>query len=368
MHFDIFCRVIDNFGDIGVCWRLARQLADLSSDHHITLWVDDLSRFQRIEPRVLDRPVQQLTPRLKVVHWTNNPALFEPGDVVIEAFNCDPPESFVQAMVKRNSLWINLEYLSAEAWVEDCHALPSLQSNGLRKFFFFPGFTPRTGGLLREPRLLRQHDLWLSQPQLRLALLKQLGVSETHLQGLQNGWRQALLFGYPSAPVNGLIQALKASHTPWLLLVPQGMHPGLVVHTNQHLCIVEIPFVSQDDFDRLLWSSDLNFVRGEDSLVRALWAGKPMVWQIYEQTEDTHLIKLQAWLKLSPYSGTTRRLMMAWNNQAEKQVEDTLATLLDGPTWADWQAQASAWTQQLAKQPSLVQSLEAFCAKNRQTS
>jgi hypothetical protein len=23
LHWDIFCRVIDNFGDIGVCWRLA---------------------------------------------------------------------------------------------------------------------------------------------------------------------------------------------------------------------------------------------------------------------------------------------------------------------------------------------------------
>ena len=27
MHWDMFCRVIDNYGDIGVCWRLAADLA-----------------------------------------------------------------------------------------------------------------------------------------------------------------------------------------------------------------------------------------------------------------------------------------------------------------------------------------------------
>ncbi|MBY0444112.1 MAG: elongation factor P maturation arginine rhamnosyltransferase EarP, partial [Burkholderiales bacterium] len=27
VRWDIFCRVIDNYGDIGVCWRLARQLS-----------------------------------------------------------------------------------------------------------------------------------------------------------------------------------------------------------------------------------------------------------------------------------------------------------------------------------------------------
>ncbi|MEO7887531.1 MAG: elongation factor P maturation arginine rhamnosyltransferase EarP, partial [Polaromonas sp.] len=41
LQWDIFCKVIDNFGDIGVCWRLAADLA--SRGHKVRLWVDDAS-------------------------------------------------------------------------------------------------------------------------------------------------------------------------------------------------------------------------------------------------------------------------------------------------------------------------------------
>lgn len=365
MHFDIFCRVIDNFGDVGVCWRLARQLTDLSPQHRVTLWVDDLARFQRLEPRVTQEPIQALTSRITVIHWTDNTPRREPGDVVIEAFSCDPPASFIRDMVARGSLWINLEYLSAESWVEGCHKLPSLQANGLKKFFFFPGFTPKTGGLLREDGLLQERSRWQQQPAQRDALLTRAGVPESWIQKLYGRARLALLFGYPNAPVTALTGALAASQTPWILMVPEGTQPGLVSKTTGHLKIVEIPFVSQDEFDRLLWSADLNFVRGEDSLVRALWAGRPMIWQIYEQSDDTHLIKLKAWLEKSPYPPEVHQLMMHWNTGDGDQAEKQLHILLDGPKWPAWQSYASQWADQLANQPSLVSNLHLFCTENR---
>ena len=55
----------------------------------------------------------------------------EPGDVVIEAFGCEIPEAFIAAIAQKTNehksrlVWINLEYLSAESYVERCHALPS---------------------------------------------------------------------------------------------------------------------------------------------------------------------------------------------------------------------------------------------------
>ena len=365
MHFDIFCRVIDNFGDIGVCWRLARHLAKRSPQHRVTLWVDDLERFQRIEPAVQMLPVQALTPAITLVHWTPAAPLHEPGDVVIEAFNCDPPPPFVRAMVARKSLWINLEYLSAEPWVEGCHALPSLQSNGLKKFFFFPGFTAKTGGLLREDGLLERRNRWLHQPAQRWALLQRLGVPTSAIESLQNGGRQAVLFGYPGAPANALLQALAESHTHWVLLIPEGLYPDLRSGDNGTLHVARIPFVPQDDFDRVLWSSDLNFVRGEDSVLRALWAGKPLVWQIYEQDENAHLAKLQAWLALSPYPARAQRLMMNWNTKNNLLAQEDLSSLIDGPSWLEWQAAALMWAEQLANQPALASNLDAFCAKNR---
>ena len=40
--WDIFCSVVDNFGDIGVCWRLARRLS-AGLGQQVRLWVDDLA-------------------------------------------------------------------------------------------------------------------------------------------------------------------------------------------------------------------------------------------------------------------------------------------------------------------------------------
>ncbi len=138
---DIFCAVIDNFGDAGVCWRLARQLA---SEHNwrVRLWIDDPA------------PIGLLAPgqdTVEIRQWAGDFVGVEPADVVIEAFACTLPAGYVTAMATqhRPQVWLNLEYLSAEDWVADCHGLPSPQA-GLNKYFFFPGFVPGTGGLLRE--------------------------------------------------------------------------------------------------------------------------------------------------------------------------------------------------------------------------
>ena len=46
--WDIFCKVIDNYGDMGVCWRLAADLA--SRAHRVRLWVDDLAALSWMAP------------------------------------------------------------------------------------------------------------------------------------------------------------------------------------------------------------------------------------------------------------------------------------------------------------------------------
>lgn len=361
--FDIFCRVIDNYGDIGVCWRLARQLAQMGAA--IRLWVDDLQAFSRIEPTVDSRLTLQTTHAVEVLHWGHALDGLPPHEVVIEAFGCELPADFVASMVKADSLCINLEYLSAESWVEGCHALPSLQASGLRKSFFFPGFTKATGGLLRETGLLETRRRWLAEPEKRWNLLESLGMPEPLIQGLKMGWRQVYLFCYPSAPVDALVDALKAQPEPSVIIVPTGVHPSLERESGGSLSVFRTPFVVQDDFDRLLWSSDLNFVRGEDSLVRALWAGKPLVWQIYEQQDDAHLAKLEAWMKLSPYGDPVQALMRGWNTGDAPLTRQALKTALKPAHWALWREQAQSWSAELAGAPGLAQALVAFCAQNR---
>lgn len=372
LSVDIFCRVVDNFGDIGVCWRLARQLADTTARPPIRLWVDDLHSFAKIEPAVAIDAAVQTVRGIELVHWTNTPPVHTPHHVVIEAFACDPPPAFIAGMAQQHSLWINLEYLSAEAWVESCHALPSLQSNGLKKYFFFPGFTPKTGGLLREHDLIARRDHWRSQPERRWQLLRQLGVAPKLIEGLQQGWRQVFLFCYPSAPASALVQTLGRQSTPSVILVPAGILPPIKHHAStgpqsNTAHIVEIPFVDQNTFDQLLWSSDVNFVRGEDSLVRALWAGQPLVWQIYEQDEQAHLDKLTAWLDRSPFEPVIHKLMISWNTANEAAVGSYLEQALQPSAFARWQADAAQWSRELAARRSLIQSLLEFCAENRRT-
>ncbi|MCC2596493.1 elongation factor P maturation arginine rhamnosyltransferase EarP [Pusillimonas sp. MFBS29] len=358
---DIFCRVIDNFGDIGVCWRLARQLARSPDVKAVRLWVDDLHSFARIEPRLDCVAPAAVIEGVTIVHWAPSPPDLAPHDVVVEAFACDPPPGYIQRMIKQKSLWINLEYLSAEPWVESCHALPSLQANGLQKAFFFPGFTAATGGLLREPDLLPERDDWIARPALRGQLLRDIGLPAKHVEALLGNTRQVLLFAYPQAPAAGLLQALADDATPSVVLVPAGVCPDLPRGQHRSVYVHDMPFTDQAGFDRLLWSSDLNCVRGEDSLVRALWAGKPMLWHIYPQDDNAHLIKLDAWLAQSPFQPLTGELMRAWNGPDSLGCTALLSNALAPTHWAEWQAASAAWSRQLAKLPDLASTLIDFC-------
>ncbi len=368
LSFDIFCRVVDNFGDIGVCWRLSRQLAATPGQYPVRLWVDDLRSFARIEPGVDPQAGQQTVKGVAIVHWTDQPPVLAPMDVVIEAFACDPPAEFVKRMVQQNSLWINLEYLSAEEWVESCHALPSLQGSGLRKAFFFPGFTEGTGGLLREPDLLAQRDRWLADSTQREELLRRVGLPQAQMDILRQGARQVLLFGYPDAPAQTLLEALQRQDQDAVILVPAGVCPALGRGQHGAVHVHEMPFIDQNGFDRLLWSSDLNCVRGEDSLVRALWAGKPLIWQIYPQNGDAHMIKLEAWLARSPFGPEIRRLMTSWNSGNAADCLRLLDQALQPPDWADWQAASASWTAELAGRKDLARSLSDFCARQQRKS
>lgn len=367
LSFDIFCRVVDNFGDIGVCWRLARQLAALPARPPVRLWVDDLAVFARIEPQLSKHAASQSIHDIEIVHWTEPAPALEPHAVVIEAFACDPPAAFVERMRHTDSLWINLEYLSAESWVEDCHALPSLQSNGLRKTFFFPGFTRATGGLLREPGLMAQRDGWLAHAPLRYTLLRACGVPDKQLAMLEAGARQVMLFCYEDAPARALLRALQALCIPTVILRPSGVCPRLEAGEHGNVYVHDIPFLDQAGFDHLLWSSDLNFVRGEDSLVRGLWAAKPFIWHIYPQEAGVHMDKLHALLDRSPLSMAVRQLMNAWNAGLADAFAAGLADILEAPAWTQWQRDAERWSVELTDQPSLVDSLIAFCTHHGRT-
>ncbi|OWW21564.1 elongation factor P maturation arginine rhamnosyltransferase EarP [Noviherbaspirillum denitrificans] len=322
----LFCKVVDNFGDIGICWRLARQL---QQEHGIdvALWVDDLRSFQRICPEVaINADVQQLA-GVTVRHWRDQEGEFSASDVadiVIEFFGVDIPPGYITAMAQREPrpAWFNLEGLSAEEWVEGCHTLPSPHPRlPLKKHFFFPGFTSKTGGLLHEAALEGQREQFQSDQATMAAFMAQFGVTPEEMASLK-----VSLFCYPHAPVPKLFEAWQDGDTAVTCVVPQGVAADAVrtflgmdakpgaVRTVGALTVRVLPFVAQPDYDKLLWACDLNFVRGEDSFVRAQWAGKPFIWHIYPQDKDLHHVKLRAFLgRFAPALQSLNAVSLAWN-------------------------------------------------------
>ena len=333
MQWDLFCHVIDNHGDLGVCWRLARDLA--ARGHVARLWIDDAAALAWMAPQ---RPAG-----IEVRAWPEGDVGVTPGDVVIEAFGCDLPPAFVARMAARQPAprWINLEYLSAEGYVERSHGLASPQFSGpgvgLTKHFFYPGFTPRTGGLLREPGLLDRQAAfdgatWLAQ----------------------RGWaprpgeRVVSLFAYANPALPQLLAAMVAQ--PTLLLACPGPLQHLVAD-RPGLRTISLPYLAQDDYDRLLWACDLNFVRGEDSFVRAQWAGKPFVWHIYPQDDDAHHAKLEAFMARAALPAPWREVWRGWNS---------LGVLPPSLPMEEAVAHAPTWRAQLAAQTDLLTQLEGF--------
>ena len=363
MRWDLFCRVIDNFGDIGVCWRLAAELA--ARGDTVRLWADDARALAWMAPYG--------APGVEVRAWpADGDATIAPHEAVIEAFGCHLPAGFVARMAARTPppVWINLEYLSAEGYVERSHALPSPQASGpargLTKWFFYPGFTANTGGLLREADLFERQSAF--EPEAWLS---------AQSAPVNPGERRVSLFCYANPSLPALIDALSAA--PTLLLVTAGLateqvrarlgaavgHGALRVHY--------LPPLTQVDYDHLLWSCDLNLVRGEDSFVRAQWAGRPFLWQIYPQDDAAHVAKLAAFNArfLSSAAPELRsaveRAALDWNGVRATPTEPSPPPIhWPAPDlWEAWRAHCRGWRAKLAALPELASSLRAFVQKRR---
>lgn len=414
-RWDIFCQVIDNYGDLGVSWRLAVQLA--GRGQRVRLWVDDASALAWMAPDGCDG--------VSTHGFAQAGPEFVPGDVVIEAFGCALPPPVIEAIARasrdqdqdqdrdrdranpehedieerdvrgdredrRNRseraeaeerggvCWINLEYLSAEAYVGRSHGLMSpvygSAAGGAHKWFFFPGFTADTGGLLREPELLGERARFD-----RAVWLAQHGIA-------WHGEPVVTLFCYEPPHLAELLRAL--AQTPALLLVAAGRATAAVRAENEQNAknmeramhathagleregvspgrgrsrTVFLPFVSQAEFDRMLWCGDCNFVRGEDSLVRALWAGAPFVWQPYPQEDAVRDAKLSALLDWLGAPDSLRGFHRIWDGREEGALP---ADLVVAPP-ESWRACVAAARARALTQDDLVTRLLRFVAKNR---
>lgn len=385
LKWDIFCKVVDNFGDIGVCWRLCCDLA--ARGHAVRLWVDDASALVWMAPtgclgvEVID-----------CSHGLPKAPTLTMGDVLIDTFGCEFAIYLIAAQevntpataensTKNRPVWLNLEYLTAESFAERNHTLPYTHHTGpaagWTQRYFYPGFNAKTGGLLREKDLAQRQTAfdraaWLNS--LNLGLATPTGDSVQFVS----------LFCYEPAALTQLLDQLAnpaqgQQHTH--LLVTHGRAAqavkAIIEHKNKHepawnnlelLSILFIPALPQLDYDHLLWACNLNFVRGEDSLVRAIWAGKPFVWQIYPQHDDAHHHKLNAFLEMMEAPESLKMAHKAWNAD-KSESENAPETDDEAPSWPEldlplWAQSAQNLSNKLRQQDDLATNLIAFVEKN----
>jgi uncharacterized repeat protein (TIGR03837 family) len=376
--WDIFCRVVDNFGDVGVCWRLARQLA---SEHRgtVRLWLDDLAPLHMLCREIGSDAARQFVADVEVHRWPAAWLPVEPAEVVIEAFGCGLPEEYGRAMAERGRrpLWIVLEYLSAEGWVPEHHGLPSPHPRWpIPRYFFFPGFRSATGGVLREAGLAERRNAFGAEQRRRM--WQSLGFEPPAA-----GATVVSMFAYDHAPLAALLAGWEQQEEPVVVAIPQGKIVASVARYFGAGDSVEagrrfqrgsievriLPFVEQPRYDELLWSCDCNFVRGEDSFVRAQWAALPLVWHIYPQAEHAHWRKLEAFLDLycaelpQAVAAALRPMWRSWN-----AVSDTTTSV--ATAWREFWvhratlgAHACAWAARLRAGGDLAAKLAQFSAE-----
>jgi len=384
--WDVFCHVIDNFGDAAVCWRLARALAAITPARAenraaVRLWIDDLASLRAMQPEVVLDAARQSVDGVEICHWVDGADFGESADVAVDAFACGLADDYAQAMAARSpkALWIVLEYLSAEPWVEAHHGLPSPHPRlPVERYFFFPGFGAGAGGLLREPGLGERRESFL-----RDARLPQTFWQDTGFAAPDSGASVISLFGYENPVVGELLDTWACGEKAIVAAVPHSrlsadiaayfdaaIPPAGTSLRRGALEVRFLPFLTQDRYDQLLWVADWNFVRGEDSFVRAQWAERPFVWHIYPQSGDVQHAKLAAFLELycgsdrlaEAFATPLRTLWLEWND------EDRFGAGSAGRAWSELARHEGAlrrhahnWARKAAATGDLAINLAKFC-------
>lgn len=310
---DIFCHVIDNFGDAGVVYRFAKEFKKLNPQCNTRVFIDNLETLHSIIPEIkASEPIQQYQQITFIDSSFISPQNIEDlgiADVLVEAFACEIPQPVMDIAVFKSKIIINLEYLSAEKWVEGYHLKQSLLNKGTaKKFFFMPGFTTTTGGVIIDSDVTKKRENYQTN---RNKLFNEL--HEKHI-GLTLQNTESSLFGtvfsYERGFDNFLEDLTKINKDVYLMVFGQKSHNSMkaalkradktidgryIKYNNIHISL--FPLISQQIYDSLLCCCDFNLIRGEDSLVRAICAAKPFIWNAYLQDNRYQKVKVNAFLE-----------------------------------------------------------------------
>ena len=308
MYITILCKVVDNFGDIGVAWRLCRRLAKIQSKYKICLVVDDLEAFSKIESDIIASEAKQSINinGIEIFPWNDDAfchEVFSQNDgerlsLILELFQCGRPDwmehILFEEKLNRTVQIIMIDYLTAEKYAENFHCLQSLtRSAKVQKVNFMPGFTQKTGGLVID-------DEWQEIPEYK-------ADGPVLVFTYENDWSklaESLIdyCGSPSTPLRArkkvllaqgrgkesMLQALKQ------VVEPVGPERNRMDETT---FVEELPYLNQNQWDKMMKECSALVIRGEESMSRACLSGIPFIWHAYPQSDEYQLVKVKALLE-----------------------------------------------------------------------
>lgn len=318
LNIDLFCDVIDNFGDAGVCWRLARLLTK-EKGHRVQLFINRPETLQALAPNLNSSNLPQTLGNIVVMHW-NECLKCTPGDVVIETFGLPAARRIrKENRGKKPSSAMDQSGIPLGRRLGGRMPLPAFASSvsSRAEVLLLPGRHEKTGGIMIEKDLLAAQNAF---EQHRSEFLQNLG--------LQQSVFTVFVFCYPEAPLEHFYEALSKDAREVNVLIPKSAAAGKWLklcedNLSETIHTRVLPMVPQENFDQLLWCADSLIIRGEDSFVRAQLAAKPFIWNIYPQTESTHIKKLKAFAsRLTSSYGELQPLWLemniAWNERPEE--------------------------------------------------
>lgn len=305
MEITVLCKVVDNFGDIGVVFRLCRALSELKKNLEIRLVVSNLDSFAKISKGIDSTKTFQEFRGWKVFDWNDNALCKKefsknPPEFILECFQCGRPEWLEELLFSPqfnlNVQIVNVEYLTAESWADDFHLLKSgTRSAKIKKINFMPGFTKKTGGLILDKNFM----CCLSEKKFALNLVKQNLDKKILSEDFSDSFK-ILIFSYPKN-FDFLASEIKEFSFLKKIIVfvasGAGADSAKISLKKFKVDFVCLPFMQQEVWDAFLSLMDFSFVRGEDSFSRCCLLGNPFIWNIYPQEEEFHIVKLNAFLQ-----------------------------------------------------------------------
>ncbi len=314
----ILCKVVDNFGDIGVVYRLAKTLCDSRPDLELTLVVSNLKTFSSIAGGINpDKKIQFINYKdstWTVVDWDcPHENLTEEllksikeTSIILECFQCGRPD-FLEKILFDDDFTktvqiLNIDYLTAEDYADDFHLLKSgTRKTNIKKRFFMPGFTKNTGGLViskcEKEIFNRKKEMFFSEKN-----------SGHPAQKTKNNF-EILFFSYERdcTPIVKAIDSFQKKMRAENPLFSVNVHVAAgekcepfkkaFRELSPSFKIEELPLLTQDEWDKMLYSMDFLCIRGEDSLARACLSGIPFLWHAYVQDGEYQLVKVNALLE-----------------------------------------------------------------------